>query len=142
MSQENVDLFRSIVEDYFAGSGESGWEAWIAGIADLMDPAIEWDASRAPMPDIAEVCHGPEAVQQWWRDWFEAWETLEFEYQLVDAGDSVVMLLDQRMRGRSTGIEVPMGKYAHVATFRNGLMTHWTYFASQPEALEAVGLTD
>jgi ketosteroid isomerase-like protein len=52
------------------------------------------------------------------------------------------MLLDQRMRGRSTGIEVPMGEYAHVATFRNGLMVHWTYYASQSQALEAVGLSE
>ena len=30
----------------------------------------------------------------------------------VAAGDRVVALIDQRMRGRSTGIEVPFGKYA------------------------------
>jgi hypothetical protein len=49
-----------------------------------------------------------------------AWETLEFEYELIDAGDRVIMLLEQRMRGRSTGIEVPMGKYAQIATFQDG----------------------
>ena len=41
--------------------------------------------------------------------------------ELVDAGDRVVALIDQRMRGRSTGIELPFGKYAHVYTFRDGL---------------------
>ena len=71
-----------------------------------------------------------------------AWETLQFEYELVDAGERVVLLLDQRMRGRSTGIDVPMGNYAHVATFRNGLVVHWKFYASQSEALEAVGLSE
>ena len=52
-----------------------------------------------------------------------------------------MLLLDQRMRGRSTGIEVPMGNYAHVATF-NGLVVHWKFYGSQSEALEAVGLSE
>jgi hypothetical protein len=37
-----------------------------------------------------------------------------------DAGDRVVALFDQRMRGRSTGIEVALGKYALVYTSRTG----------------------
>ena len=94
------------------------------------------------MPDIAEVCHGREAVLHWWGEWLSAWGTLEFEYELVDAGQRVVLLLDQRMRGRSTGIEVPTGKYAHVFTFGDGLIVHWKWHASQSEALEAVGLPE
>jgi hypothetical protein len=46
------------------------------------------------------------------------------------------------MRGRSTGIEVPLGKYAHVYTFKNGLIVHWKLYESQSEALEAVGLSE
>ena len=64
-------------------------------------------------------------MSQFWRDWLGAWETVEFEYELVDAGDRVVALIDQRMRGRSTDIEVPLGKYAQVWTFRDGLVVHW-----------------
>ena len=88
------------------------------------------------------VYRGIEAVRQFWREWLAAWETVEFEYELVDAGDRVVALLDQRMRGRSTGIEVSLGKYAQVATFRDGLMVHWKLYPSQSEALEAVGLSE
>ena len=57
-------------------------------------------------------------------------------------GDRVVLLLDQRMRGRSTGIEVPTGKYAHVARFTDGRMVHWKTYTSQEKALEAVGLSE
>lgn len=146
MSQENVDLWRAAIEDYLAGKtefDEEGMLTKLAGQEELWDSEIEWDASEAaPMPDIGGVYRGIEAVRQWWREWLAAWEVIQFEYELVDAGDRVVMLLDQRMRGRSTGIEVPLGKYAQVATFRDGLMVHWKLYLSQSEALEAVGLSE
>jgi hypothetical protein len=47
-----------------------------------------------------------------------------------------------RMRGRSTGIEVPFGKFAWVNTFRDGLIVHVKLYMSQSEALEAVGLRE
>jgi hypothetical protein len=45
---------------------------------------------------------------------------LNFEYELVDAGDRVVILVDLQMRGRATGIPVSFGKHAWVNTFRAG----------------------
>ena len=53
---------------------------------------------------------------------------------------TVVWLLDLRMRGRSTGIEVPLGKHAWVATFTGGLIVHQKLYMNQADALEAVGL--
>ena len=141
MSQENVELTRQVADDYLGGTDESSWEAWISRMVERLDPAIDWDASEVPAPDLNGVLRGRESVRRWWREWLSAWETVDFEYELVDAGDSVVMLVDQRMRGRSTGIEVPLGKYAQVATFSNGLIIRWKYYANQAEALEAVGLS-
>ncbi len=145
MSQENVELWRAGIEDYLAGKtefDEDGMLTKFGGQEDLWDPDIEWDASEAAdVPDLGGVHRGKDAVRRWWREWLAAWEIVEFEYDLFDAGDRVVMLLDQRMRGRSTGIEVPLGKYAQVATFRDGLMVHWKLYLSQTEALEAVGLS-
>jgi hypothetical protein len=91
---------------------------------------------------LGGVRRGAEAVKEWWREWFAAWETLEFEYELVGGGDCVVMLLDLRMRGRSSGIDVPLGKHAWVTTFRNGLMIHSKLYMDQAEALEAAGLSE
>jgi hypothetical protein len=85
---------------------------------------------------------GKRRCGSWWREWLAAWETLQFEYELVDAGDRVVMLLEQRMRGRSSGIEVPLGEVGQVATFRDGLMVHWKLYLAHAEALEAVGLPE
>jgi ketosteroid isomerase-like protein len=135
MSQENVELVRAAFENFLAGEREWG--------AELLDPEVEWDASDVTLLDIGgRVYHGPEGAQEFWRDWLSAWETVQFEYRLVDAGDRVLALIDQRMRGRSTGIEVPFGEYAHVYTFRDGLIVHWKLYRSQSEAREAVGLRE
>jgi len=132
MSQANVELLREVFEVFLAGKSQFGLE--------LADPEIEWDSSELPVPDISGVYRGKEAVREFWRQWLAAWDTVQFEYELVDAGDRVVALIDQRMRGRSTGIEVPFGKYAHVYTFKDGLIVHLKLFMSQSKALESVGL--
>ena len=91
---------------------------------------------------ISGVYRGIEANREWCREWFAAWETLQFEYDLIDAGDRAVMLLDLRMRGRSSGIEVALGKHAWVATFKDGLMVQSKLYMSQADALEAAGLRE
>jgi hypothetical protein len=139
MSQENVEALRTAIEDFRTAS-ESDWQASLAGFARLLDPEIEWDATASPQPDSSGVYRGPEGVARFWQEWLGAWETLRWDYELIDAGDRVVQLIrDQRMRGRSTGIEVSVGNYANVATFKDGRMVHWKLYMSHEEALEAVG---
>ncbi len=142
MSQENVEALRVSAEDFLASTNESDREGMLTRIAALWDTEVEWDASELPLPDLAEVVRGREAVRRWWGEFLAAWETTQFEYQLVDAGDRVVELLDQRMRGRSTGIEVALGKYALICTFKDGLVVHLKLCMSQSEALKAVGLEE
>jgi ketosteroid isomerase-like protein len=147
MSQENVERLRQALDanrlhlQPTSGTSQFDTEAAISVLAELWDPEIEWDGGDAVL-DISGVYRGREAVRQWWREWYGAWETLQFEYELVDAGDRVVILVDMRMRGRSTGIEVPFGKFAWVTTFRDGLIVHVKVYMSQSEALEAVGLRE
>jgi hypothetical protein len=142
MSQEDVERWRASIEDDRAGisTGEFDPQATIPKMAELYDPDIEFDTSEAEALDLQGIYCGVEAAQHWWREWFVAWEALQFEYELVDAGDRVVLLIDLRMRGRSTGIEVPLGKHAWVATFRDGLIVHQKLYMSQANALEAAGL--
>ncbi|MCA1837290.1 MAG: nuclear transport factor 2 family protein [Actinobacteria bacterium] len=143
MSRENVEIFRAY-HDVLARASQEGLdpEAAVSKMAEFWDQEVEYDMSESPWLDIGGVYRGIEAVRQLWRDWLAAWETLQFEYELVDAGDRVVVLLDSRMRGRSTRIEVGVGKSAFVTTFRDGLMLHNKLYMSQSEALEAVGLRE
>ena len=144
MSQENVEKVRAFAEEDVVAraGGEFDAEAAIARQAELWDPELELDASGFPVLDITGVYRGADAARNWWREWYAAWETLRFEYELVDAGDRVVALLDLRLRGRSTGIEFPPAKGAWVFTFRDGLIVHMKLYMSQAEALEAVGLSE
>jgi ketosteroid isomerase-like protein len=137
----NVERLRAALDALRADTSEHDWEATLAGAwVELWDPDIEWDASTHPLPDLAGVYRGTDATLAWWRQWLAAWEAVRVEYELVDAGDRVVGLFHQRMRGAYTGIDVRSGKYAMVFTFRDGLLVHAKFYASQSEALEAVGL--
>ena len=144
MSQENVEMWRASIEASFrAGTSEFDPEATISKMAELFDPEMELDVTAFDGPDIGgRVYRGAEAARQFWREWFAAWETLQFEYDVVDAGERAVMLLDLRLRGRSSGIEVSFGEHAFVATFRDGLIVHSKLYMSQSEALEAAGLSE
>jgi len=141
MSQENVERSRAGIENFLAGTSESAREDMLSEAAEGWNPEIELDASETPVLDIGEVYRGKDAVKRFWREWLAAWETIRFEYELVDAGDCVVMLFDMRMRGRSTGIDVPFGKVAWVFTYRGGLLVHQKFYMGQSEALEAAGLS-
>jgi ketosteroid isomerase-like protein len=132
VSQENVERVREAFEAFLRRELRSG--------ADILHPDVVWDATDSQIFDISRVYHGLEGVREFWREWLGAWETVEFDYELIEAEDQVVALIDQRMRGRSTHIDVPIGKYAQVYTFRDGLVVHWKLYESHSEALKAAGL--
>ena len=96
----------------------------------------------SPPPDLAGVYRGIDATLRWWAQWLDAWEAVRIEYELIEAGDRIVGLFHQRMRGHYTGIDVASGKYAMVFTFRDGLIVHAKFYARRSEALEAVGLSE
>jgi hypothetical protein len=142
MSRENVERVREGIESFLAGTRESTRDDMLSRAAEGWDPEIELDASETPVLDIADIYRGSDAVRGFWREWLAAWETVEFEYELVDAGNRVLMLFDMRMHGRSTHIEMPFGKVAWLFTYSEGLLIHLRFYMSQSEALEAVGLSE
>ena len=143
MSQENAEIWRANIEAQVAAlTGGISPEATISKMAEIWDPEVELDATGATVLDLNGVYRGADAVRQFWEAWFSAWETLQFDYELVDAGERVVMLLDMHMRGRSTGIDMPFGKFAWVSTFTDGLVLHVKLYMSQSEARHAAGLSE
>ncbi|MGH2965006.1 MAG: hypothetical protein ACRDMH_06460 [Solirubrobacterales bacterium] len=69
---------------------------------------------------------------------FRLWETVQFKYELVNAGERVVMLLDLSMRG-APGHRGALWEVCGVSTFRDGLIVHVKLCTTQSEALEAAG---
>lgn len=114
-------------------------------VFDHLDTAIEWDATRGGdhVPEIANLYRGHDGVRAYWREWLEAWGPIEvFDYELRDAGKSVVVLISGQLnRGRHSGIEVRLAPYALVFTLRNRKVIRWAFYSDQAEALEAVGLS-
>lgn len=143
MSPENVEIWRANLEALLAQlAARTDPEATISTHAEIWDPQIELDATDATALDLNRVYRGADEARQFWQEWLSAWETFSFDYELVDAGERVVMLVDMQMRGRSTGIDVPFGKFAWVSTFRDGLVVHVKLYMSQSEALDAAGLSE
>jgi ketosteroid isomerase-like protein len=79
-------------------------------------------------------------VQAFWRQWLEAWESIDFRLgDLIDAGEEVVALIWQRNRGPASGAVVEY-EYAQVWTLRTGLVIRQRTFIRRQDALRLVGL--
>ena len=137
MSQENVEIVRGIIDAHERGDFDAVFAEY--------DPEIEWHLSPlfARASDFDPVYYGHEGVRTFWRQWFAAWERADFEYEeFIDAGDSVVTILTQRVRGRTSGIELEWNSYAQVWTVGNGKIVRVEFFSTREEALEAAGLRE
>ena len=129
MSQDNVEIIRRGYV-HFLATGE------IRGPADLV-----WDVSRLDWPD-QQIYSGVEGAMQFNAEWADAWDDWEFEVlDYLDAGERVVVIVNQRGRSKATGIPLDM-RFAHVWTLRDGQGVRMQMYASVDEALEAVGLSE
>ena len=132
MSQENVEIVREMV----AAGRRGDWKAAIA----LFHPDVELDASQ--MPD-GGTYQGVEALQSFYTRWLGHWDKLEITPRRiveVDA-DRVLVLVELRGIGRSSGVEVAM-TVADLHTLRQGRIVQVTGYPDHREALEAVGLSE
>lgn len=138
MSQENVEVVRSLAEAFQHRNHERAF--------DFYDPGIEWDASRTPVSGVGAegIYHGHEGVRAYWREWLSAWSDLHFEIEDVrGAGDDVVLLVrNQRQWGRHSGIETQVTPYGMVFTFRGGKIVRCCFYPAQRSALKAAGLQE
>jgi ketosteroid isomerase-like protein len=133
MSQENVELARRGVEAFAAGD----WETWFEGF----DPEIEWEETPGLGPD-ASVYRGIEEVRGAVGSWTAMWTEYAFEAcEYLDAGDDVVVLVQERGRGRRTGASVER-KSGQILTFRDGKLIRNRLYGSWAEAREAAGLSE
>ena len=128
MSEENVEIIRR------------GFEHWRATGEIHAHPDFVWDVSRLGWPD-QQIYLGAEGANRFNAEWADAWDDWELELEdLIDAGESVVAIVNQRGRSKATGIPVDM-RFAQVWTFRDGQAIRMQMYANVEEALEDVGLS-
>jgi len=129
VSEENVELLRR------------GYAHFIATGEINAHPDLVWDVSRLGWPD-QQVYPGVEGAMRFNAEWAAAWDDWELEVEdYLDAGERVVVIVNQRGRSKATGVPVEM-RFAQVWTLRDGQGIRMQMYASVEEALEAVGLSD
>lgn len=134
MSAQNVEIVRRLYEAFRTRDNTWPFEVY--------DPEIEWENSDAGLPSVGfePVYRGHAGVRAFWRQWLEAWESIDFRLDdLMDAGEEVVALIWQRNRGRASGAVVEY-EYAQVWTLRAGLVIRQRTFMHRQDALRVVGL--
>lgn len=140
MSQENVEIVRRV---YDAAARRDA-----ATVLALYDPEVELDTSldNSPLQLVGlggGVYRGHEGLRSFFREWHEAWERIEYDFEeLIDApGERVISVVTRRGRGRASGAEVEQ-PLALVWTIRNEKVVRVVWFPSREEALESVGLRE
>jgi ketosteroid isomerase-like protein len=132
MSQENVELVRSVFAAWNAGDLEA--------IRELYDPYIVVRYEQ-DWPEGSEPTLGRDAVIQQWqrqRETFDA-DTLEPIGEFIDAGDRVIVRQAWRAVGRH-GPDLKL-EVTTVTTLRKGKTILLEFFWDHEQALEAVGLS-
>ena len=147
MSEQNLEIVRQMVKMFrnldLKSEGAAVGEAEVAAAAEIFHPDFELDATRAPMPDLRGKFTGLVEPAEFWSKWLEAWESVEFEDELTDAGEHVlVAITPMAMRGKGSGIPVEFPRHWHVITLREGKVTRDAIFLDEDEALEAAGLSE
>jgi ketosteroid isomerase-like protein len=131
MSRENVELYRQGID---ALNHQD-----LDGVIAVLDPAVEWIARLA---GVEGRVNGHDGVRSWWKDQYEAFETIQIDLQeVVDDGDWVVASGTSHVQGGESGVplEVPL---AQATRWRNGKCIYLESFRTVHEALEAAGLSD
>ena len=132
MSRENVELVRSIYED---------WERGDFSSSEWADPEIEYVMADGPSPGswtgVAEMAHA-------WREVLSAWADLHaVPEHCRELDEERVLVLNRNTgRGKASGMEVGQmwRKGANVFHVRDGKVTRLVVYFEGDRALADLGL--
>jgi ketosteroid isomerase-like protein len=127
--REDVTRLRGAYEAFNAGGG-------VEAILDRLGTEFQV-RDRESSPD-RETRFGREGIKQLFDSYMEAFDALRLEpEEFIDAGDQIVVVLHQRIRGKGSGAEVE-GRIAHVWAFHEGEVLGLRIFGDTKSALEAL----
>ena len=134
MSQENVELVRSIYEP---------WERGDFSSTEWAHPEIEFVMHAGP---ASGSCTGRPAMAAAWRAYLAAWEdyrTEVDEYLELD-GERVLVLLHLFGRGKTSGVKLGeiRTKAANLFHVRGGKVTRLVLYQDQERGLADLGLSE
>jgi ketosteroid isomerase-like protein len=133
MSQKNVEIVKRVYEEWAKGNFRAAGDLWDRRV--VFVPAAE-------LPDAGDY-FGLEGVATFMREFLQPWTNFTITAEeLIEAGDSVVVVAHMRGEGRSTGLVTELEQQFQVWTFRGGSVIRFEAFRDRAEALEAVGLSE
>jgi ketosteroid isomerase-like protein len=133
MSQENVEALRAVYAEWSEGNFQAGGDLWDRRV--VFVPVAE-------LPDGGDY-FGLDGVTRFMREFLQPWTNFTITAEeLIEAGDSVVVVARQRAVGRESGLVAEMGLQFQVWTFRGRSVIRFEAFRERAEALEAVGLRE
>lgn len=133
MSAANVETLRRVYESWARGDFAAGFELYDEHVVLVL---------RSDFPE-AGPHYGRDAIRSYMRDDFLkdfAGATISGE-EFLDAGDSVLVRVDQQATGPRSGAPVRM-RYFQLWTFRGGSVIRIESIMERADALRAAGLTD
>jgi ketosteroid isomerase-like protein len=131
MSDENVDVVRRHMDAYLADDFEGALAHYHRDVV--------FDATARPEGGVYTGRQGIAEAMRVWRDTWDDWNgRIE---ALIDAGDKVLMVLEESGRGKGSGVPVSQETF-FVLTLRGGQITHSQVFIDREQAVEAAGLSE
>jgi ketosteroid isomerase-like protein len=134
MSQENVEIVRSM---YRPGDPSQFFE--------LLHEGVQVDVSKLPLlPDHPDLIGGKEAALDLYRDFWGTWAEYVLEpVEIIDAGqDRVIVVQDERGKGKGSGAPFERRRWAVLYTLRDAKIVRIEHFRERRDALEAAGLSE
>jgi len=129
VTQDDVELVRrgvANVHDFWA----------------MLDDHVIWDLRARPLPDLNPVYVGRDAVIKASTHYWGTWDDYQVQAEeILDAGPSVVVILQESGRGKGSGAPFDQ-RHPQLWTFRAGRIIRWESFSSRADALEAAGLSE
>jgi hypothetical protein len=112
---------------------------YVAGDAEWLDPAIEFDFAAETAPGLESRGRGRDDWWRWWRGWLEAWGEYRFGLRDWAQADGVTVLVDFDIAasGELSGAPTTLGG-CQVFTLREGRIAGLRQFTSREEALAAL----
>jgi ketosteroid isomerase-like protein len=131
MSEENVELARRFAECW----QRSDWDA----MTELAHPDVEMHATVGGVEE-GRIRRGGDEIRRDYQMAEESWDEHRVEVEeVIDAGDQVVVLHRETMRGKSSGLDLEL-EAAVLIDFKDGRIVRLQGFIDRAAALEAAGI--
>jgi ketosteroid isomerase-like protein len=135
MSQENVEVVRSIYESVNRGD----WDAA------FRDQHLDVELTTPPGPVAgpnAATYRGREEIQGFWEELQTPFEALSVEpEEFFEHGDQIAVVVRGRMRPKGSSGEIE-NRTGNLWTLRDGKVVSMQIFPKPEEALQAAGLSE